>query len=173
MSTVQDPPTTRTTIVLKCGYGNIADRHREFIAKTGVTIVPGMLIQRDTGGQSPDSIVKPHATALIQSEKLFAKEKGWIADIPFASSFGDAGIDDAYAAGERVFAHQGEQGDEIYALLAPSATAVALTDYLTPHSDGTLKKSTATTDFRIAVPLKAVDNSANASTRARIPVALL
>jgi hypothetical protein len=155
--------------------GDLWERSEE--ARAGGTITPGMLL-----GQTTTALTQPgehprvvaHATAGGAAATLFAKEAGSLTGGTWSS--GDAaisggGIDDDYASGDTVFIHHARPGDEIYALLPASATAVVLTDYLTSNGDGTLKKA-ATTDVRIAMPLEAVDNSAG-TEQARILVRIL
>lgn len=147
-------------------------------ARAGGTITPGMLL-----GQTTTALTQPgehprvvaHATAAGPAVPMFAKEMGAMG-VGGTFSNGDTDItggtiDDDYSIGDQVMIHVAERGDEIYALLPGHATAVVLTDYLTSNGDGTLKKG-ATTDYRVAQPLEAVDNSAHTAT-ARILVRIL
>lgn len=65
--------------------------------------------------------------------KLFALEQEYIAK----------GITTAYSTGDTVIAGVFHTGDEVYATLAASATAVVQGDLLVASNDGTLKKATA------------------------------
>lgn len=156
--------------------GDLESRSEE--ARAGGTITPGMLL-----GQTTTALTQPgehprvvaHATAAGPALKMFAKEMGAMG-VGGTFSSGDSAIsggtiDDDYAIGDTVLIHEARPGDEIYALVPGNAAAIVLTDYLTSNGDGTLKKG-ATTDFRIAQPLEAVDNSAHTDP-ARILVRIL
>jgi hypothetical protein len=114
------------TIVLK---GSERGRYEEYLADAAIT--PGHLLTLN----STNEVLK-HATAGGLSLKWFACE----------DSLQGKTIDDAYAAGDIVRTWLAVPGDWINALLAASATAVVVGDYLCPAADGTLKKFVGLTD---------------------------
>ena len=71
-------------------------------------------------------------------------------------------VDDAYAANARVSYVVVKPGHRVMARLAAAAGAIVTGDFLTPHSDGTVKKAGGT-DTRTAVAKQTVDNSAGAA----------
>lgn len=156
------PPTRPATIVLEAKNGLKTNEGR---VKTAKTIYPGMLIERltDTGYQY--MTVQPHATAGGAAELLIAIELALVADIPGATYSGGT-VDDAYAAGDLVRWHHCQRGDVVHALVAASASAIVMTDWLSSNGDGCLRKETST-GVKLFAPMEAVDNSAG-SSRARI-----
>ena len=88
---------------------------------------------------------------------------GAVADM---ADYNGKGIDDNYVANDNVFAWNVVRGCEINGLVAATAPAIAVGDYLASAGDGTLKKSTTPAEY-IAQALVAVDNSAG-GTPARI-----
>jgi len=194
--------TTPHTILLKgTGIG------KEGVANAAIT--PGMLVERMTTGK-----IRKHSTAGGPAMPAFARENELIGKE----------IDVDYAANDRVYWTVMPPGSEIYALVAASAVAIAVGDFLESAGDGTLRlvtvgdtadltmgtnitaatangsleDSAATnpsdTNFNnnmkeiatkinamlpdsnqraVAVALEAVDNSANASSTARIKVEVL
>jgi len=131
--------TNPNTIVLKT-----SDQHRTLERVAGGAISPGHLLQLNSSNQ----LVK-QSTSAGPVLKLFALEK----------EYDGKGITGAYASGDTVIAGDFQSGDEVYARLAAGATAIVIGDKLIAHTDGTLKKTGATTDFFVAVALEAVDNS--------------
>lgn len=165
MAAITTPPNPQRTIILKCD--RIGEKYNEGRVAVSKSILPGMLIERTTADTPPDGDWQPHSTAGGFAEAAVALELGFVADIPF-QTFSGGTIDDAYAAADLVRMHLCQPGDEMYMLLAASATAVVLTDFLESAGDGTLRKASSTNQ-RLFKPLEAVDNSAGAA-RARIRV---
>ncbi len=124
-------------------------------------IIPGQLVQLDSTGKA-----KPHATAGGLAEKAFALE----------DELQGKGIDDAYVAGDRVQVMYARPGDEVYALLNTSATAVniAIGDFLESAGNGNLQKygtvSATATLPPIAIALEAL--TTDATTLPPIAIAL-
>lgn len=114
------------TIVLK---GSERGAYEEYLADAALT--PGHLLTLN----STNEVLK-HATAGGICLKWFACE----------DSLQGKTIDDAYAAGDIVRVWKCVPGDWINALLAASAAAIVVGDYLCPAADGTLKKWTGLTD---------------------------
>lgn len=143
--------------------GDLWSRSEE--ARAGGTITPGMLLAQTTTaltqpGEHPRVIA--HPTAGGAALPMFAKEMGAMG-VGGTFTSGDSAvsggtIDDNYDTGDTVLIHVARPGDEIYALVPGSASAIVLTDYLTSDGTGRLKKATST-DVRIAQPLEAIDNS--------------
>lgn len=127
-------------------------------------ITPGHLLERSSATE-----FAVHASAGQNAAPLFAVEAGFLGD----------DIDEAYADGERVYAHFAQPGDEVYALVAAAAPAIAVDDYLESAGDGTVRKvvaSAATAESArasiIGRAIEAVDNSAG-GTAVRIRVEVL
>lgn len=160
------------TVVL---LGDLWERSEE--SRAGGTITPGMLLGNTTTaltqpGERPRVVA--HATAGGPAEKKFAKEAGAFVGGVMASdgqSISGGTIDDNYSTGDLVFIHHAQPGDEIYAIVAASAAAITLADYLTSDGAGGVKKASGS-DTRIAVPLEALDNS-SVTTTARLPIRIL
>jgi hypothetical protein len=121
-------------------------------------ILPGMLLQRDAGGN-----YIAHNAIASNAQKLFA-----------LSNLADArGIADVYPIGDRVRGLYAQPGDLINAALGDSAAAITIGDYLESSGDGYLRlvtTSISTTDAQrvslVAVATEDVDNSAGpAGTR--------
>lgn len=110
-------------------------------------IVPGMLVVESAG-----TVIK-NATASALAPKLFAQ--------PNVATAGD--IDTAYADGETVSYGAYHAGQEVNALVAAAAPAIADGDPLDSAGDGTLKKATDATTA-IAYAMEAVDNSGGGSS---------
>lgn len=119
----------------------------------GGAITPGHLVQRSSGSY----VV--HATAAGNALPAFAKEDS------------DAGqtISDDYASGDRVRLLVCRTGDEVHALVAAGAAAIADGDALESAGDGTLRvvaTEAATADTQrdgiVAYAREAVDNSGGA-----------
>ena len=140
------------TIALKTG-----DQFRTIERQAGGVIRPGHLVALNS---SNAYVVQP--TALVAVQKTFAMEK----------EYDGTGIAGSYASGDTVIAGDFTAGDEVYARLAAAAVAIVIGDNLVAHSDGTLKKSAASTDFFVAKALEAVNNSGG-GTEVMIKVKLL
>jgi hypothetical protein len=145
------------TIVVK-GY----PMRKENVANE--TITPGHLITLN----SSNKLIK-HATAAGNTNATFAIEN---------EVFGK-GVDDNYVANDNVLYGIFQPGDEVLALVAASAGAIVIGDYLESAGNGTLRKvatAAATADTGrasiIAKALQAVDNSGGA-TPARILVEIV
>ena len=130
-------------------------------AAAGSAIVPGMLVEELAAGT-----VQEHSTAAGNAQKLFA--------LPDLSNAGT--IDTVYPVGSTVRYGCAHSGQEAYALLAASATAVVKGAPLQSAGDGTLRvlaTDAATSQSErngiVAYALEAVDNSAGGSL-ARIKV---
>lgn len=145
------------TILLKGGGVN-----KEYDAGTAIT--PGYLV-----ALAADGDVDPHGTAAANAQRMFALENELVGD----------GIDVDYAVGERVKCVVPTPGSEIYALVAASASAIVIGDFLESAGDGTLRLAAtdAATDTAqrvsiIAQAIEAVDNSGGGS-EARIKVSVI
>jgi len=129
----------------------------------GATITPGYLLAIQT-----DNTVDPHGAAASNAYALFAAEN---------EVFGGE-ITDDYVSGDNVLMWMCKPGDEIYALLPASATAVVIGSYLQSGGDGTLvlaaadaATDTAQREAIVAIALEAVDNSGGgAEARVRVMV---
>lgn len=154
-------------IVLLKGVNQVV--HKEGTAEAAIT--PGELVERD----ATDGQIQAHGTAGGNASPSFANIK--------AELGGD--LDDAYAADEQIRWFTASPGVEVYALVAASAAAIAIGDYLESAGDGTLRKKTAQavneagtatytiyTSALVARALEAVDNSAG-TTEARIKVEVI
>ena len=127
-----------------------------------VAITPGELIERD----ATDGQFQPHATAAGNAVPMFADINPEIG----------GGLDDDYAVNQQMKAFVAYSGCEVNALVAASAAAIAIGDYLESAGDGTLRKassSAATSEAQragiVARALEAVDNSSG-TVEARIKV---
>ena len=135
------------------------------LRKEGVAaeaITPGHLVS------GPDAALVKHAVAAGNARKAFAVE------------YDPAkGIDDAYAIGDQVMYGVFKTGEEVYALVAAAAPAIADGDALQSAGDGTLRKAVASAatseaqrDGIVAYAREAVDNSGGgAAVRIRVEVA--
>jgi hypothetical protein len=145
------------TILLK-GDGLFKER------VTGGAVTPGHLVTLNSAGA-----VVVHNAANANAYPMFALE----------DEAQGKKISENYASGERITYVIPQRGAEIYALVPPSAAAIAVGDILISNGDGTLKKDTAPTvsannvDRVVARALEAVDNSGNPSSPARIIVEIL
>jgi len=130
-------------------------------ANAGGAITPGHLVFIATDGD-----VEVHGTAAVNAIPAFALEADFIGK----------GIDVAYAAGERVQYLMPQRGAEIFALVAASAAAIVIGDYLESAGDGTVRiltaaaaTSEAARQSVVARAIEAVDNSGGGSP-ARIKI---
>lgn len=129
--------------------------------EAGGTIIPGQLVQLVS-----DGTVQTHGTAGGVAEKAFALE----------DELQGKGIDDAYAIGDRVQVWNTRPGDEVYALLNPSATAVNITigDFLESAGNGNLQKygtvSATATLPPIAIALEALTTDATIAKRIKVRI---
>lgn len=138
-------------------------RPRRMERLAGATITPGYLCALQS-----DNTVDPHGTAASNAIALFAAEN---------EVFGQE-ITDDYASGDNVLMWMCKPGDEIYALVAASASAIVTGQYLESAGDGTLRLATAdaATDTAqreaiVAIALEDVDNSGGgAEARIRVMV---
>lgn len=127
-------------------------------------ITPGDLLELASA-----TTVQRHSTADGNAQKMFAVEN----DI-----FGK-GIDDDYAANDRVLYGVFERGAEVYGRVAAGTAAITVGAALSSNADGTLKPvaaSASTTqaqrDGIVAYALEAVDNSGGGSAvRIKVEVA--
>jgi len=167
MSQLTTPPATPNTILLR--IDSLGEKYLEGRVAAAKTVTPGMLVERTTdASNNPDGVWQPHSTAGGYAEPIVAVELALVADVP-KQTYSGGTIDDVYNAGDLLRMHECQPGDELYMFLPASASAVVLTDFLTSNGDGTLKKASST-DVRGWKPLEAVDNSANAASKARIRV---
>lgn len=127
---------------------------KEAIAVSAV-VTPGMLLLRTSATQ-----VRPHNVAAGMAQPAFAVER----DI----TGGD--ITTNYAVADTVAYASMRPGDEVYALVPASASAIVAGDFLESDGTGCLRKSThgtgsatAAAAWPIAVALEAVDNSSGGS----------
>ena len=121
------------------------------------TITPGHFLELQSGG-----------TVVVQDTADNADALKWVA---IENDIGGDDFDHAYASGEIVRFAACRPGDEVYALVAASASAIVKGDRLTTSTDGTLKITTTEGDA-IAVAREAVDNSGGGSA-ARIWVEIM
>jgi hypothetical protein len=145
--------TYNRTIRLK-GVGRRIER------PAGAAITPGHLIELTTANK-----FVVHSAANAKTAAIFALENELIG----------LGIDDNYAANDLVQAEHFKPNDWVNALVAASATAIAIGDYLESAGDGTLRLSGSQYTGElgsIAQAMEAVDNSAGI-TPARIKVAIV
>jgi len=115
--------TTYNTIKLK-KYQDIIE---EYAAAS--VIVPGNLIELSSSGT-----VQNHSTEGGNALPMFALE----------DELQGKGIEDAYAAADRVQCWVAQPGEIVYARLA-DGESVAIGDFVESNGDGTVKKHTATT----------------------------
>lgn len=137
------------------------------VGKEGVAggaITPGHLVIRN----SSNAIVV-HGTAAANAAPSFARENEVVG----------MNIDAAYATNDQVLYTHCWPGAEVYALVAASAAAIVIGDYLESAGDGTLRVLTtdaATDDTQrasvVARAVEAVDNSGGGSP-ARILVEIV
>lgn len=134
----------------------------------GGTITPGMLVAMNSAGKWV-----AHPTAAGAAVPAFAQEY----------EINGKGIDDNYVSGDDVLTWIVPSGAEVNALVAASATAIAVGDYVESAGDGTVRKATAASGLTvpsgggtvvlpgqiIGQALEAVDNSGGATT-ARIRI---
>ncbi len=100
---------------------------REGVANAAIT--PGYLVEQMTTGK-----YRKHATAGgVHPGRLFAAEQEWTGK----------SIDTAYASDEQLPILNCKPGDQVYALVAASAAAIAIGDLLESAGDGTLRKAVA------------------------------
>ena len=133
-------------------------------ALAGGAINPGHLVVLNSSGN-----VVVHPSAATNAAPSFAVENEVIG----------ADIDTAYASGDNVLYEHMQRGAEVHALVAASASAIVIGDYLESAGDGTLRilsASAATAQSArasvVARALEAVDNSGGGS-EARILVEVL
>lgn len=151
-------------IVLK---GTGAEQYDAAVGDAAIT--PGDLVKRTSTG------VIRHATAAGNAMPQFAVN---VADQ-------NRGIDSDFAIGENVPFVIAQRGCQIYALLAASAVAIVVGDYLESNGAGGLRKHTPQAvaesgsasysiqaNGPIAIALEAVDNSAG-GTKVRIRAEIL
>jgi hypothetical protein len=119
------------------------------------TITPGHLVKLGTA-----NTLTVQNTALLKCAALFALENELVG----------LGIDDNYVSGDLVQAEHVYPGQWVNALLATSAAALVIGDYVEPAADGTVKK--LTTGVPVGMVLVAVDNSAQTSV-ARCQIAIV
>lgn len=118
------PSTTPKTILLKG-----VPQYREGIANAAIT--PGYLIEQMSTGK-----FRKHATAGQRIAPLIAIEEEYVG----------GGIDTAYAANDQLRYYVAQRGDQVYGLVAASAAAIVIGDYLESAGDGTFRKVVGLTD---------------------------
>ncbi len=130
----------------------------------GGAINPGYLV-----ALAADGDVDAHGGAGLNAMRCFALENELVGD----------GVGDAYAAGERVKCWFPAPGSEVLAVLAASAAAIVIGDFLESDGDGTLRIATADaatdTAQRVGIvgqAIEAVDNSGG-GTEVFIQVAIV
>jgi hypothetical protein len=125
-----------------------SDIIEEYVADTGATITPGMLLKlADTGK------VVPHDVAGGSAEKIFALE----------DELQGRGIDDNYVDGDPVQCWVAGRGDQVYAILTTSQT-VAIGDLLESNGDGHLREYTGTSAGAAEYPESIVGVALEAAT---------
>lgn len=122
------------TIKLK-KYSDVIE---ELVANAAIT--PGHLVEEMTTGK-----VRKHATADGNAIPMFALE----------NELEGKGIDDAYAADDRVQCWIAGRGDQVYAWLADGQN-VSIGNFLVSNGDGTLKKLVVTSAGVVEQPLQVV-----------------
>jgi hypothetical protein len=148
MAEVSTPPTNPRAILLK---GDFAKWALEGKVATAKEIIPGMLVEKTTAGENPYGDYQPHVTQGGYSEKIVAM-KGMVADIPFSTAtLKTGGVDDVFAAGEHVFLHRAQPGEEFWMFLKASGSAVVIGDFLQSAGNGDLEKATSTNQRLFAV----------------------
>lgn len=137
--------------------------YKEAITAAGSAVKAGDLIELDSAGK-----VQEHSTAAGNAAKMFADT-----NLPVGG-----GIDDEYAAGDTCRYGVYKSGDEVNALVADSAPAIAIGDALESAGDGTLVKAvadaatdTAQRDAIVGYALEALTNATGSDARLRIQVA--
>jgi hypothetical protein len=139
------------TVILKGKYG---EYYSEDVNSASNGVMPGHLMIVGS-----DLKVDRHLTAGGTAENRVALEE----------FFQGGTIDNSYSSGAIVRSKVFQPGEEAYMLLAASASSLTPADFVTSAGDGTVKKSTATSEWRFGKPLASVDNSGNSLT-ARVPV---
>lgn len=154
--------TASHTIVLRSNNpDNMMQRVREAPCQAGVTITPGMLIERGT-----TNTVKPHATGGGNAARMVAIENPW-------SDHGNgAAIDHAYAAGETVFYIDAQSGDVLYMFLEDEGN-VAIEAALESDGAGALQALAGTAvEGLVAYAEEAVNNTGGSGpVRIRVKIA--
>ena len=165
MSAVTTPPNPQRTIVLKCD--SLGEKYLEGRVEAAKSITPGMLVERTaTSGTDPDGFWQPHSTQGGPAEAVVAMELGFVADVPYASTFSGGTIDDAYAANDVVRMHECQPGDELYMFLKANGSAVTPVDFLQSAGNGDLEKQTSTNQRLF----KALESVTPGTSRTRIRV---
>jgi len=137
MAEISTPPAISTILL----NGDQARKPKEGVVGAGVTIKPGHLIEPVAGvGSYQYPHYKPHDTAGGNAQRTVCKEWGMPVDIPFSSSFKSGTIDDSFAAGDHIFAHECQPGDVVALWIKASGSAVGFEDYLESAGDGTVRK---------------------------------
>lgn len=130
-----------------------------------------MIKQREAGG----TIMPGHFLELNSADKVVVQDTADNADalkwVAIENDIGGDDLDHAYLNGEVVRFAACRSGDEVYALLPASATAVVIGSLLTTVADGTVKLTSTEGDC-IAKALEAVDNSGGSSV-ARVRIEIL
>tara|TARA_R110000822_G_scaffold145749_2_gene284641 strand:- start:289 stop:777 length:489 start_codon:yes stop_codon:yes gene_type:complete len=145
--------------MLACALGQFVQSER--LAAAGSAIIPGMLLEEVLGK------VQEHSTAGGNAQTLFA-----LSDLTVGGS-----IDTAYAVGTTVRYGAAHSGQEVFALVAASATAIADGAPLQSAGNGTLavwvgqavnEGGAATlaieTNNIVAYAMEAIDNSGGATS---------
>jgi hypothetical protein len=126
------------------------------IMKEGVcggAMTPGHLVALNSAGKW---VVHPSAGGVAL--RAFVVE----------ADYNGKGIDDAFAADDWAQVWLVPPGAEVNALVAPSAAAIAVGDWVESAGNGTVRKLAAGTPLGQAI--QAVDNSGNAVSSARIQI---
>lgn len=149
---------TDHSIILK-NYSNVFE---EYVAVA--EIYPGMLIELTSAGE-----VQAHSTSEGNALPMFAVE----------DELQGNGIDDAYAADDRVFCWIPNRGDQVQAILA-DGQSVSKGDFLESNGEGFLQKHEADTTSSaggtivaqpiVGVALEAVDLSDSSATESSGPL---
>lgn len=135
------------TIMVK----NYSDVFEEYTASAAIT--PGMLVEESgTAGT-----IRKHASAATFAMPMFAIE----------DEKQGKGIDDAYAANDKVFVWIPGRGDQVYVLIADNSQAITIGTPLVSNGDGTLRKSLDTVNS-----YESVDAGMDLSFKSIVAVAL-
>lgn len=127
-------------------------------------ILPGSFLEYKSTGK-----VGVHATAGGAANRIIARE----------NELAGKGIADSYAADDTVFFETVQSGFEVLTHVAASTAAIVIGDKLVSDGLGGVRKMTAITDAAtagqdvIGTALQAVDNSGNASSKARILIEVI
>ena len=139
-------------------------------ANPDTVILKGMPIIKE--GTANAALSPGHYVAHVPSgsigKNLVAGEAG-VRNVAIENDLAGKGINDAYAANDRVLYASFAPGDEAYVRVAASAPAIRLGDDLAVTGSGTIAKLTGSQAV-VARALESVDNSSNSASEVFIRV---